>query len=101
MPKILVIDDSISTRNFEKNVLTSAGYDVVVAPDGQEGLDLISRMNFDLIVSDIHMPKMSGLEVVEHIKEDPQLAEIPVILISALESKEDVAKGLEVGAEAG
>ncbi|MBN2381626.1 hybrid sensor histidine kinase/response regulator [bacterium] len=98
--RILVIDDSISTRNYIKNILTSAGYEVAIATDGQEGLELVKKMVFDLIVTDIQMPRMNGLEFTESIKADPQLADIPVILVSALESKEDLARGLEVGAEA-
>ncbi|MFC1849519.1 response regulator [candidate division CSSED10-310 bacterium] len=98
--RILVIDDSITTRNFEKAVLTGAGYEVVSATNGEEGLAIIRQDSFDLVVSDIQMPKIDGLQFTEQVKRDPTLSATPVILISSLESKDEIARGLEVGADA-
>ena len=99
-PVILVVDDSITTRTMEKNLLESAGYQVQVAVDGIEAWALIKSRPVDLVVSDVDMPRMNGLELTEKIRADRDTAGLPVILVTALESREDKERGLEVGANA-
>ena len=99
--RILVVDDSITTRTLEKNILEAAGYTVEVAVNGQEALDIV-RINGipDLMVVDIIMPLMNGFELTQKVKNDPHMSHIPVILVTSLDSPEDKARGIEVGAEA-
>jgi two-component system, chemotaxis family, sensor kinase CheA len=99
--RILVVDDSITTRTLEKNILEAAGYTVQVATDGEEVLSIIATDGMpDLIISDVTMPRMNGFELTRRVKTDPQLAGLPVILVTSLESPEDKARGIEVGADA-
>ena len=97
---ILVVDDAITTRNLEKNILEMAGYEVKVAADGVEALSILQSNSCDLIVSDILMPRMDGFELTTSVRKDPKLGELPIILVTALESQEDKERGLEVGANA-
>jgi len=98
---ILIVDDSITTRTLEKNILEAAGYTVQLATDGQEALSVIATSGApDLIVSDIVMPRLNGFELTQRIKEDPHTADVPVILVTSLDSPEDKARGIEVGADA-
>jgi two-component system chemotaxis sensor kinase CheA len=99
-PTILVVDDSITTRTMEKNLLEAAGYGVRVAVDGVEGWTLLKSEEFDLVVSDVDMPRMNGFELTARIRSDGRLAELPVVLVTALESREDKERGIEVGANA-
>jgi two-component system chemotaxis sensor kinase CheA len=98
---ILVVDDSLSTRTLEKNILETAGYKVVVAPDGMEALSMLnSRGTCDIIVSDVLMPRMTGFELTAAVKADPKLKKIPIILVTSLDSRADKERGIEVGADA-
>ncbi len=95
------MDDSLSTRTLEKNILETAGYKVVVAPDGAEALNILnSNGGCDLIVSDVVMPRMTGLELTAAVKGDSKLKKIPVILVTSLDSRADKERGIEVGADA-
>ena len=99
--RILIVDDSITTRTLEKNILEAAGYTVQLATDGQEALNTITAEGApDLIVSDVVMPRLDGFELTHHIRENPNLANVPVILVTSLDSAEDKARGIEVGADA-
>jgi two-component system, chemotaxis family, sensor kinase CheA len=97
---ILVVDDSITTRTMEKNLLEAAGYQVRVAVDGIEAWTLLKSERVDLIVSDVDMPRMNGLELTAKIRANRDMADLPVILVTALESRDDKERGLEVGANA-
>lgn len=98
---VMVVDDSLSTRTLEKNILETAGYKVVAAPDGMEAMRLLnSNGGCDLIVSDVLMPRMTGFELTAAVKGDPKLKKIPVILVTSLDSREDKERGIEVGADA-
>lgn len=98
---ILIVDDSITTRTLEKNILEAAGYFVQVATDGTEVMNAIAASGIpDLLISDVAMPRMDGFELTRRIKSDPNLAHLPVILVTSLESPEDKAMGIEVGADA-
>jgi two-component system chemotaxis sensor kinase CheA len=97
---ILVVDDSITTRTMEKNLLEAAGYQVRVAVDGIDGWTLLKSEAFDLVVSDVDMPRMDGFDLTARIRADRKLADLPVVLVTALESREDKERGVEVGANA-
>lgn len=99
-PVLLVVDDSITTRTMEKNLLEAAGYQVKVAVDGMEAWTLLNTEAFDLIVSDVDMPRMDGFELTARIRADRKLSELPVVLVTALESRENKERGIEVGANA-
>ena len=99
--RILIVDDSITTRTLEKNILEAAGYTVQLAVDGQEALSTIATGGVpDLIVSDLVMPRMDGFELTQRIKDDPNMASVPVILVTSLDSPKDKARGIEIGADA-
>ena len=98
--RILVVDDSITTRTMEKSILEMAGYDVRTANDGEEGLRYVKENQFDAVVTDVQMPNMDGFEFTQAIKRDNDFKELPVILVTSLESKEDKERGIEVGADA-
>jgi two-component system chemotaxis sensor kinase CheA len=99
--RILIVDDSITTRTLEKNILEAVGYGVQVATDGQEALSIIAAEGVpDLVVSDILMPRMDGFELTQRVKGDARTAAVPVILVTSLESPADKARGIEVGADA-
>jgi two-component system chemotaxis sensor kinase CheA len=97
---VLVVEDSITARTLLKNILDSAGYDVRTAIDGVDGFTVLKTQEFDLVVSDIQMPRMDGFDLVTKIRADSKLSEIPVVLVTALESREDRERGIEVGANA-
>ena len=98
--KVLVIDDSITSRTLIKNILETAGYDVVTAVDGVDAYTKALVGEFDLIVSDVDMPRMNGFELTAKIRKDKNLSELPVVLVTALESREDREHGIDVGANA-
>jgi two-component system chemotaxis sensor kinase CheA len=99
--RILVVDDSITTRTLEKNILEAEGFIVQVATDGREALSVIAASGLpDLVISDINMPHMDGFEFTSRIKSDPQTSAVPVFLVSSLDSSEDKAHGIQVGADA-
>lgn len=97
---VLVVEDSITARTLLRNILTSAGFAVVTAIDGIDGLMALQSNAFDLVVSDVQMPRMNGLELTAKIREKKEFAEIPIILVTGLESPEDRKKGVEAGANA-
>jgi len=97
---VLVVDDSITTRTLLRNVLEVANYKVETAVDGVDGYDMLKKQTFDAVVSDIDMPQMNGFVLTDKIRNDDKLFDLPVILVTALESKEDKEKGIDVGANA-
>lgn len=97
---VLVIDDSITTRTLEKNILETAGFQVSVAIDGEEAWHIINEQYFDVIISDVEMPKMNGLELVQRIKGNDRTRHIPVILLTSLGKPEHQEAGLRAGADA-
>jgi two-component system, chemotaxis family, sensor kinase CheA len=97
---VLVVDDSITTRTMEKNLLEAAGYRVQVAADGQEAWTTLRHERFDLVLADVDMPRMDGFALTARIRADPGLADLPLVLVTALESRQDKERGIEVGANA-
>jgi two-component system chemotaxis sensor kinase CheA len=97
---ILIVEDSITSRALLKNILESAGYQVVAAVDGAEAFNRLKTERFDLVVSDVEMPRMDGLELTTRIRADKALAEIPVVLVTGLESREHRERGADAGANA-
>ncbi|HXV17563.1 MAG TPA: ATP-binding protein, partial [Gemmatimonadaceae bacterium] len=83
--RILVTDDSITTRTLEASVLSAAGYDVTTAVDGMDGWKRVQEGGFDLVVSDVQMPNMDGLELCRRIRATPAVASTPVILVTSLD----------------
>jgi two-component system chemotaxis sensor kinase CheA len=99
-PLVLVVDDSSVTRTMVKGILEAEGYRVHVASDGMQAWEMLRNRSFDLIVSDVNMPEMSGFDLTEKVRSDRFLRGTPVILVTALDSLEDQAHGAEVGADA-
>ncbi|HEY9074083.1 MAG TPA: response regulator, partial [Desulfobaccales bacterium] len=97
---ILVAEDSITARTLLKNILEGAGYRVETAVDGLDAFGKLRGAAFDLVVSDVDMPRMNGFDLTERIRRDRELGETPVVLVTALESREDRERGIEVGANA-
>lgn len=97
---ILVVEDSITSRALLKGILESAGYRVATATDGIDAYTALRTAAFDLVVSDVEMPRMDGFGLVARIRADKRLAELPVVLVTALESREHRERGIEVGANA-
>ena len=98
--RLLVVDDSVTTRSFEKSVLEEAGYEVLDAADGAEAWRMLQEKGADLVVSDVEMPRMDGFTLAEAIRGSERFRELPVILVTALESEKDRARGIEAGADA-
>jgi len=95
--KILVVDDVKENRSIVKNILTLCNYEVQSASNGLEALQIVKTDNFDLILLDIMMPKMGGIEVCRYLKIDPETANLPVIFLTANTDKELLAKAYKVG----
>jgi len=97
--RILVVDDSITVREVERSMLVSRGYEVEVAVDGMDGWNAVRAGRYDLVISDIDMPRMNGFEFVGLIKKDPALKSLPVMIVSYKDREEDRRRGLEAGAD--
>ncbi len=96
--RVLVVDDSITVREVERKLLENRGYEVDVAVDGVDGWNAVRQKTYDLIISDVDMPRMTGIELVRHIKRDPELKSVPVMIVSYKDREEDRLLGLEAGA---
>ena len=97
---ILVVEDPITSRMLLKNILESAGYEVQTAVDGADAWSTLKTANFDLVVSDVEMPRMDGFELTAKIRSQEDLKSIPVVIVTSLESREDRERGIDVGANA-
>jgi two-component system sensor histidine kinase and response regulator WspE len=96
--RILVVDDSITVRELERQLLENRGYSVDTAVDGVDGWNTLRSGHYDLVVSDIDMPRMDGIQLVSQIKQDARLQAIPVIIVSYKDREEDRIRGLDAGA---
>lgn len=97
--RILVVDDSITVREMERKLLQSKGYDVEVAVNGVDGWSAIRTKNYDLVISDIDMPRMNGIELTRQVKNHPRLHSTPIIIVSYRDREDDRLQGLEAGAD--
>ena len=97
---VLVAEDSVTSRMLIKGILESAGYRVRTAVNGMEAFALLRSETFDVVVSDVEMPRLNGFDLTARIRADAKLAELPVILVTALESPADRERGIDVGASA-
>jgi two-component system chemotaxis sensor kinase CheA len=97
---ILVVEDSVTSRSLLKNILESAGYQVTTAVDGIDGYTTLKTAKFDLLVSDVEMPRMDGFDLTSKVRADKQLMDLPVVLVTALGSREHQERGIDVGANA-
>jgi two-component system chemotaxis sensor kinase CheA len=97
---ILVAEDSITSRMLLKGILESAGYKVKVAVDGMEAFTMLRAQDFDLLVSDVEMPRLNGFDLTARIRADRKLAQLPVVLVTALETRQDRELGIDAGANA-
>jgi two-component system, chemotaxis family, sensor kinase CheA len=98
--RVLVADDSVTSRMLIKNILETSGYAVETATDGLEALTTLRHREFDLLVSDVEMPRMNGFELTTNVRADAQLNEMPVVLVTSLSSREDKERGIDAGANA-
>jgi two-component system chemotaxis sensor kinase CheA len=96
---LLVIDDSLTTRMLEKSILESAGYRVNTARSAEEGLDEAKRERYALFLVDVEMPGMDGFTFIEHIRRDPELRDIPALLVTSRGSPDSRRRGRDVGAQ--
>ncbi|MBI4195209.1 MAG: response regulator, partial [Betaproteobacteria bacterium] len=97
---ILVVEDSITSRMLLKGILEAAGYGVKTAVDGAEAFTALRAERFDLVFSDVEMQRMNRFDLTANIRADRKLAELPVVLVTALETREDRERGIDVGADA-
>ena len=98
--RLLVAEDSITSRDLLKNILQAAGYQVETAIDGIDAFTKLRTGNFDLIVSDVEMPRMNGFGLTANIRADKKFADLPVVLVTAADSRADREHGFDVGANA-
>jgi two-component system chemotaxis sensor kinase CheA len=96
--RILVADDSLTSRTLERNILTGAGYEVEVVVDGEAAWRALEHGPFDLVVSDVQMPGLDGIQLTRRIRTSSRFANLPVILVTSLDRPEDVAEGARAGA---
>ncbi len=97
---ILVVDDSITTRTLEQNVLENKGYKVTTAVNGKDAWELLQKQKFNLLITDVNMPIMDGFELTERVKNSEKLRAMPVIIVTSLNSVSEKKHGIEVGANA-
>ena len=98
--RVLVVDDSVMTRTLERTILESAGYSVVVATDGSHALEMLRQTPVDAIVSDVEMPRMTGLELTAAVRQDERWRHLPIVLVTSLDAPEHVERGAAAGADA-
>jgi two-component system chemotaxis sensor kinase CheA len=98
--RLLVADDSFTTRELIRTILQSAGYSVTTAVDGFDALDKLRAETYDLVVSDVEMPRVDGFQLTDSIRKELGLADLPVIIVTSLASEDHKRRGLEVGAQA-
>lgn len=97
---ILVVDDSINTREIEKSILEAYGYNVTLAADGVEAFDKAMEFKYDIVITDIEMPRMDGFTLTERLRKEEGYRETPIILLTSRDKEEDKKRGIEAGADA-
>ena len=94
------MEDSIATRTQERRILVGAGYEVVTAVDGLDGLRKLKLGSFDAVISDVQMPNLDGLALTTQIRSNKAYSELPIVLVTSLETEDDRRRGAEAGANA-
>jgi two-component system, chemotaxis family, sensor histidine kinase and response regulator WspE len=97
--RVLVVDDSLTVREMQRKLLAARGYRVDVALDGEDGWNQLRAADYDLVITDIDMPRLDGIGLLERIRRDPRLHRLPVMIVSYKDRPEDRARGLEAGAD--
>lgn len=97
---ILVVDDSVNTREIERSILEAHGYRVEVAGDGIEALERAHRVRYDLVVTDVEMPRMDGFSLTERLRGEQDYKDTPIVIVTSREKEEDKRRGIQVGADA-
>jgi two-component system sensor histidine kinase and response regulator WspE len=97
--RVLVVDDSLTVREMERKLLQSRGYEVDIAVDGVDGWNIVRSGEYDLVITDVDMPRMDGIELVSLIKKHPGLHQLPVMIVSYKDRAEDRSRGLSAGAD--
>ena len=97
--RVLVVDDSLTVRELERKLLLARGYEVAVAVDGMDGWNALRAEHFDLLITDIDMPRMDGIELVSLVRRDSRLRTLPVMVVSYKDREEDRRRGLDAGAD--
>jgi two-component system sensor histidine kinase and response regulator WspE len=97
--RILVVDDSITVREVERKLLEASGYQVEIAVDGMDGWNALREGEYDLVITDVDMPRMDGIELVKLIRADTKFQKLPVMIVSYKDREEDRYRGLEAGAD--
>jgi CheY-like chemotaxis protein len=95
-----VVEDSLVAGELQKNILLAAGYEADIAHDGVEALELLRMKEWDLVITDVDMPRMDGFELTARLRADERDRDIPVIIVTARDSIDDRRRGFEVGADA-
>jgi CheY-like chemotaxis protein len=97
---VLVVDDSINTREIEKSILEAYGYTVVTAEDGEDGWEKTRETLFELVITDVEMPRLDGFSFTERLRADDRYRHVPIIIVTSREKDEDKRRGIQVGANA-
>ena len=97
--RVLVVDDSLTVRELERKLLLNRGYDAEVAVDGMDGWNAARTGRFDLVITDVDMPRLDGIELTRLVRSDPRLESLPVMIVSYKDRDEDRLRGLEAGAD--
>jgi two-component system, chemotaxis family, sensor kinase CheA len=102
-PTVLVVDDSLTTRTLEKNILEAAGYQVRLATDGVEALQMLDQLidngGCDLLLSDVDMPRLNGFELTAQVRASPRFKHLPIVLVTSLDTPADRKRGIAAGAD--
>ena len=98
--RILVVDDALTVRELQRTILQRAGYDVLIAVDGRDALDVLAREHIDLVLTDLEMPELDGLSLCREIRGSATLANLPIVILTSRGGDEDRREGLEAGADA-
>jgi DNA-binding response OmpR family regulator len=97
--KLLLIEDDVMLVNMYKAKFVNEGYEIESATDGKNGLALVPQVNPDLVILDLMLPRLSGIEVLEELKKDEKLKNIPVVVLTNLSEEQETQKALELGAD--
>ena len=97
--RLLVVDDALTVRELQRTILERAGFDVTVACDGVEALEVLAKETFDLVVTDVEMPRMDGFTLTENIRAHATQSNLAVLILTSLASDNDRRRGMDAGAD--